>query len=338
MSATWNPSSSQYELVLEKAGEKVKEEYEILVSAIGAFSTPSKVGIPGLDTYGGQVIQSVYWPEELGLLQLKGKKVVVIGNGCTGTQLITALSKEPTIEVIAVSRSVRWLVPGPTKEGPHTIQWTRLQKFLYSIPPFRWLARLSVYLFMEMYWILFAKEDKRIPLAKKIQRKFAAFMFDSAPQEIRDKIVPDYPLGSNRITFDGGYLNALNQPNVTPVIGTVQHVENDSIVLSDGKKYQADYIVLATGFDTAAGLNINGREGYNMLGKSDNLRYYHGIAIPGFPNFFSLQGNNSTAGHFGSLFHLEVQAEYIASLLSKSFEGGNNVIEVKEESTKQYNE
>ncbi|OCF74641.1 hypothetical protein I204_05021 [Kwoniella mangroviensis CBS 8886] len=334
ISSTWNPSTSKYNLVLSKGGEQVQEKCTHLISAIGAFSTPSKIDIPGIDLFNGKIIQPIYWPEELGLDELEGKKVVVIGNGCTGTQLITALSKRPSIQIVAVSRSVRWLVPSPAKEGPHTTQWTTTQRFLYSVPPFRCLARLGVYLFMEMYWILFTKEDKRLPIARKIQKKFATFMYDSAPEGLKDKIVPDFLTGSPLM----GYLNALKQPNVTPICGILQRIESEGIVLGNGKRYGADYIVLATGYNTAASLNIQGREEYNMTGKRDNLEYYHGMAIPGFPNFFSLQGNNSTAGHFSSLFQLEVQAEYIASLLSKSSKLGNVVIEVKEDSTKRYNE
>ncbi|WWC91776.1 uncharacterized protein L201_006723 [Kwoniella dendrophila CBS 6074] len=121
-------------------------------------------------------------------------------------------------------------------------------------------------------------------------------------------------------------------------IDTLVVVDSDGISIENGKKYQADYIVLATGFDTAASLEREGRDGNMMRGKKDHLRYYHGIAIPGFPNFFSLQGNNSTPGHFSALFQLETQATYIASMLSQSLTEGDAVIEVNAKATENYNQ
>ncbi|WWC61864.1 uncharacterized protein I303_104449 [Kwoniella dejecticola CBS 10117] len=338
-SASWDPSDSTYKLILEnRDGTEVKVNHQYLISAIGSFSSPSRANIPGLQDFEGEIIRSWSWPEELGLAELRGKRVAVLGNGCTGTQLITVLSRDPEIEVIAISRSVRWLKPGTTKEGPHTVKWSKVQSFLYSIAPFRWVARLGVFLTMETYWIGFAKKSILTPIVRKAQNRVARWMSTSAPEKLREKIVPDYPVGSNRITFDGGYLNALNQPNVTAVLDAVQQVKGSSLILQSGQEFQADCIVLATGFDTAASLNVQGREGHLMAGKRDHLEYYHGIAIPGFHNVFSLQGNNSTAGHFSSLFQIEVQAEYIASLLAKTGQQDAKVIEVKESSTKEYNE
>lgn len=87
---------------------------------------PSYPDVPGLREYKGRVLHTSTWPAELeDVKTLKGKEIMVVGNGCSGyveagavegrqtdsrVQLVAALSKEPDIKVIPVSRSQHWIV------------------------------------------------------------------------------------------------------------------------------------------------------------------------------------------------------------------------------------
>jgi cation diffusion facilitator CzcD-associated flavoprotein CzcO len=83
--AFWNHSSNAYDLDLTLPdGSSRKVSPRILVSAIGGFSTPLWPEIQGLDTFKGLVVHTSRWPEDLKPEQLRGKKVAVVGNACSG--------------------------------------------------------------------------------------------------------------------------------------------------------------------------------------------------------------------------------------------------------------
>ncbi len=60
----------------------------------------------GEETFQGTVIHPARWPREG--INLKGKKVAVIGNGCSGTQIVCALSMDESIQLYPVIRNAQW--------------------------------------------------------------------------------------------------------------------------------------------------------------------------------------------------------------------------------------
>ncbi|KAK4683983.1 hypothetical protein P7C73_g6223, partial [Tremellales sp. Uapishka_1] len=128
----WQESTSNYLLGFSTPDKpELMLEADIIISAVAGFSVPHIPNIPGLDgfTGSGGVIHSARWPKDLKLEDLKGKRVVVVGNACTGfvlfvqqdceswlksegrVQLVTALASVPEIHVTAMARSAHWLVP-----------------------------------------------------------------------------------------------------------------------------------------------------------------------------------------------------------------------------------
>jgi cation diffusion facilitator CzcD-associated flavoprotein CzcO len=48
-------------------------------------------------------------------------------------------------------------------------------------------------------------------------------------------LVPDYPIGGKRMLISDDYYKTLNRPNVELVTTGIDHVEEDGIVLRDGR-------------------------------------------------------------------------------------------------------
>ena len=63
-------------------------------------------------------------------------------------------------------------------------------------------------------------------------------------------------MGSKRFVFEDGYFAALNKDNVTPLWGAVTAVNENGFVLDDGRTFDADYVVLSTGFDIEVGMRM----------------------------------------------------------------------------------
>ena len=82
ISATWNTANNVWHIVVENqlTGQRQEVKAEILVSAIGYLMSPKLPKILGLAEFQGDVFHSNNWRYDV---SLAGKKVAVIGNGCT---------------------------------------------------------------------------------------------------------------------------------------------------------------------------------------------------------------------------------------------------------------
>ena len=109
-------------------------------------------------------------------------------------------------------------------------------------------------------------------------------------------------------------------------------------------EYPADVLVIATGFDVIRFLTsfeVRGRAGRSLreVWDDDDARAYLGLAIPGFPNFFSLYGPNLQPGHGGSImFVIEMQMRYIMDLLRQMLNRGIGAVECRQDVHDEYNQ
>ena len=86
----------------------------------------------------------------------------------------------------------------------------------------------------------------------------------------------------------------------------------------------------------AAHLNVTGRDGARLdeVWADGNPFAYLGISVPGFPNFFCMQGPNTGLGHGGSaIFQSECQARHITSCIAAMIERRVPRVEVTEQAT-----
>ena len=91
-----------------------------------------------------------------------------------------------------------------------------------------------------------------------------------------------------------------------------------SHILVDGKEYELDCLIFATGFEVGttytrrAGYDIVGRDGMSLSQKwSEGLRTLHGLQTNGFPNCFFL-GFTQTAITISVPQALGEQADHVA--------------------------
>ena len=108
-------------------------------------------------------------------------------------------------------------------------------------------------------------------------------------------VVPDYPATGKRTLQDNGsWLRTLTRENVDLVRTGITRIEPDAVVTDDGARYDADFIVYATGFQANKMLwpmTIVGRGGEILSERwGERPSAYLGITVPGFPNFFCMYG------------------------------------------------
>ena len=110
-----------------------------------------------------------------------------------------------------------------------------------------------------------------------------------------EALKPWYRQFCKRPCFHDDYLAAFNRENVTLVDTNGQGVDaiTPKGVVVDGKEYELDCLIYATGFEV--GTDYTRRAGYNPVGQGEQslaeawrngMRSLHGMFVHGFPNLF----------------------------------------------------
>ena len=96
-SAQWDDAEKKWKTSVRVTGSKDAEfgdsytlTSDFLVSAVGQLNVPRYPDIPGVHTFKGRTMHSARWDWSY---DLEGKRIAVIGNGCTAAQIIPSLLK-----------------------------------------------------------------------------------------------------------------------------------------------------------------------------------------------------------------------------------------------------
>jgi cation diffusion facilitator CzcD-associated flavoprotein CzcO len=153
--------------------------------------------------------------------------------------------------------------------------------------------------------------------------------------ETRAKLTPDYSFGCKRPTFSNTYFPTFNRPNVRLETTPIGRIEADAVVTTDGRRTEIDTLVLATGFNlwdtNFPAFEVVGRGGKDLgtFWREHRFQAYEGVAVPGFPNFISLNSPYSYSG-LSYFTTIESQMRHMHRLLTETKRRGAEVFEVTE--------
>ena len=90
-------------------GQLIKHTSKIILCCQGGLVTPQQLIVPGIGTFKGEYLHSALWDHNV---SFKGKKVVVVGNGCSANQLVPALLRDYEPEsIVQIVRSKHYIMP-----------------------------------------------------------------------------------------------------------------------------------------------------------------------------------------------------------------------------------
>jgi cation diffusion facilitator CzcD-associated flavoprotein CzcO len=262
----------------------------------------------GRESFQGKAFHTKNWDHSV---DLKGKKVAVIGSGASGAQVIPAIA--PEVEQLHVfQRTPHWIMPRPDRV------FSERQRSLLRKPWAYNLLRRWIYWTFELRVIAFKYSKKALDFVSKNQ---AIKHIDSqiCDPKLRAKVTPDYTFGCKRVIMSSTLYPALCRENVTLQDQGIKSITATGIVTGDGQEIDLDVIVYSTGFDF-----IDGLISYPVIGKAGKKlhdfwqaypRAYLGTSVPDFPNLFMITGPNTGIGHTSALFVIEAQLLYIMSCL-----------------------
>ncbi|WP_052070744.1 flavin-containing monooxygenase [Rhodococcoides fascians] len=345
--ATWIEDDQQWEVVTRAAdGSTTVHRSRALVTALGVLNAPNMPNVLGLDTFAGDVVHTAEWRE----VDLRGKRVVVLGTGCTAVQLVTSIVDEVGALDVVV-RTPHWIVPEKAVENdvpdgerwamrhlPFYQNWFRLRAF--------WLASDNLYAIprIDPEWA-----ENHLSVSKvndSVMQTSLRYLRDSLSDrpDLIEKLTPDFRPYGKRIVKDPGFFAALKRDNVTLHRASFESVRPDGVVTTDGTFIPADVILLATGFtvEFATSLNIIGRDGARLADvwkNGDDPRAYLGIHVPKFPNLFVTAGPNAAPNHgAGHNITSEEHVHYIVECLQYLVEHEYSSMDVRVEAMNRYND
>ncbi|RMJ26920.1 monooxygenase [Aspergillus sp. HF37] len=105
--ATWHDARGQWEVQLEKDGDRFSDWCHVLINGSGVVNKWKYPAIPGIDEYKGTLTHSAHWDPSI---RWEDKTVAVIGSGASAVQLLPQLVNGSK-STVCFARNPTWVVP-----------------------------------------------------------------------------------------------------------------------------------------------------------------------------------------------------------------------------------
>lgn len=296
-------------------------EADLLVTACGQLSVPKAPSLPGLEDFKGPAFHTAEWRHDV---DLAGKRVALIGTGCSAIQVGPAIQPE-VAQLDVYQRSPGWTLA----KGDHEYSGF-LRTAFRRLPVLHRLDRASVYAFQDLAAAAFTRHRWLLPLFRMLgMRQIKSAISDP---ELRRRVTPTYEFGCKRVMLTDDWYPTLTRDNVELIAGGIEAVTESGIRDTAGVERPADAIVLATGFashDFVAPMEIVGSEGLALESAwAEVARAYLGLSVPGFPNMFLLYGPNTNGGSGSVVNTIECGVGHLLAALGEMERVGASRIEI----------
>ena len=278
-----------------------------IVLGLGGLHHIKWPDLSGRESFRGTLIHTAQWPADL---DLRGKRVAVIGTGASAAQTVPAIvDRVQSLHVF--QRTPTWILPRPDVGIP---AWVR--RVMAMVPPLRLMLRAAVFVWLELLSIGLRKPWTAGWARWLARRQLRRQVTDPA---LRARLAPAFPIGCKRVLFASDYYPALQQPQCRLVTDSLDAFTPTGVRLDGGSELDFDVIVCASGFDPRAAIDridIRGRDGMRLADLWKERPVSHlGITTVGMPNLYFLLGPNTALGHNSVLYMIETQVRHVLGAL-----------------------
>jgi cation diffusion facilitator CzcD-associated flavoprotein CzcO len=345
-SATFDQENNRWEVVTN-TGETIRARF--VVATLGLLSVPLYPPVPGREKFAGEAYHTGEWPDGV---DLKNKRVAVVGVGASGVQVVTAIGKADEVaEMTVFQRTANWCSPlrnrpitpeeqAKLKTSMKELHHSSSNSFagflsydLEALPPWQEHTPEQRRAHFEKIWALqgFAKfyaNYSEFRTSPELNDEFCGFIADTIRERVKDPetaetLIPkDHRFGEKRPPFEDGYYEVFNKDNVALVdlLKTPMVEITERGIKTTEQEFEFDVIIFATGFDAITGPynQIDIRAGDTTLKEAweHGLLTNHGIQTPGFPNLLFGYGPHSPGGNVPRC--AEPQIHFVTELLVKA--------------------
>ncbi|MFG6402957.1 flavin-containing monooxygenase [Microbacterium sp. P04] len=308
-----------------------REQFEAadLVLACGRLSEPHVPAIDGLETFPGPLFHSARWDHDV---DLAGARIAVVGTGASAVQLVPELAQRGAT-VTLFQRTPAWIVPRGGRA------FTDAEQRRFSEHPGE-LARLRAELYAEGEARFASRSGDAAASAAARQSALDHLAAQVPDPALREALTPDYDFGCKRVLLSDTFYPAVSSEGVTLEASALAAVDGSTLVAASGRTYDADVLVLATGFAASeqpyADL-VRGEDGITLAKHwSEGMTSFASTVVTGFPNLFVLNGPNASLGHNSAVLMAEEQAAYVVRALAEQRRRADGVLRLRAAAERAY--
>jgi cation diffusion facilitator CzcD-associated flavoprotein CzcO len=355
--AHFDEAAGEWAVTLE-TGETSRARF--LFTAVGVLSAHTMPNIPGVASFEGEAYHTARWPHSP--VDLRGKRVGIIGTGATAIQTIQTIGKDVK-HLTVFQRTPNWAAPLHTR--PITEEEQRDIKARY--PEIFERCRQTVGCFIhtpdrrktfdvppeerEAFWEKLYSEPgfgiwmgnfRDMLIDKAANDAISEFIAKKIRQRVKDpkvadKLIPkNHGFGMRRVPLESGYYEVFNQDNVLLVDlneTPIERITPKGVRTSD-REYAFDFLIYATGFDGVTGafdrIDIRGSGGRRLKDAWAEIpRTFLGMQAEGFPNMFMVVGPHTARGNIPR--GIEQNVEWLTDLVRYMRERGLTRVEPRPE-------
>ncbi|KAJ3894842.1 cyclopentanone 1,2-monooxygenase [Lentinula edodes] len=337
-----------------------------LVLCIGFAAKAYVPDLKGIESFQGISHHTAKWPEEG--LDLKGKRVGIIGTGASGVQVIQEIAED--VEQLTVFQrtpnyalamrqskldksgqdKMKVLYPAIHKHRRETSFGYRYQPFpknLFDTTPSERLLHFEeqwalggFHYLIHNYADIGVNQAANDEVYEFWKNKVRERLHDPDVQEKLAPSIPPHPFGAKRPSLEQNYYEIYNRPNVKLIdLGqsSIVEVTPNGILTADDIEHKLDVIIFATGFDSVTGgitqIDIRGLGGKSIKDKwAEGIATNLGLATAGFPNMFFMYGPQSPTGENP----IEIQGDWIVNCIEHMMSNELTCINAQEEAEKEW--
>jgi len=346
-------------LVTTANGQIIDTQY--VIACCGMLSAPLTDRFKGQASFKGEIHHTALWPKEG--VDMKGKRVAVVGTGATGIQVIQSIAPEAELLKVFV-RTPEYVIP--MRNDKYTAedweQWgtqfhelkERVQgtfagfDYDFDSPAWHDLSQVQRKEILEQRWDegslslwlasfpeIFFETEASEEVSEFVREKMRARL--NHDPELCDLLIPtDYGFGTHRVPLESQYLEVYLRDNVKAVncrTSAIEEITPEGIKTADGIVHKVDIIVLAVGFDAGSGalsrIDIRGRDNRSLKEQwQEEIRTAMGLQVHGYPNLFTTGAPLAPSAALCNMpTCLQQQVDWITGLISHAKESQMGVVE-----------
>ncbi|MEA2396396.1 MAG: putative flavoprotein involved in transport [Solirubrobacteraceae bacterium] len=248
-SARYDEEAGEWLVVVERDGADITLRPKQLVMATGMSGKPNVPEIPGMDVFKGDQHHS---SQHLGPDAYRGRKAVVIGSNNSAHDICAALW-EVGADVTMVQRSSTHIVRSDTlmdiglsalysEQAVQAGVTTEKADMIFASLPYRILHEFQIPLYDQM-------RERDADFYDRLEK--AGFQLDWG--EDGSGLFMKYLRRGSGYYIDVGASELVANGDIKLAPGTVGHLTEDAVVMTDGTELPADLVVYATGYGSMNG-------------------------------------------------------------------------------------
>ena len=357
-SAHYDEERGRWDVETE-AGERIDTQY--LVACCGMLSAPLTERFPGQSTFRGEILHTARWPKNG--VDVKGKRVAVVGIGATGIQVVQTIAPEVGSMKVFV-RTPQYIVPmnNPKYTQEDWDRWssqfhelkkrvhTTFAGFHYDFENRPWAEMTpaerndvlehfwkegSLAMWLATFPEMFFDEQVSTVVSEFVRNKMRDRL--GHDPKLCDVLIPtDYGFGTHRVPLENKFLEVFLRNNVEAVNcrkTPIERIVPEGIQTADGRVHEVDVIILAVGFDAGSGalsrIDIHGRDGRSLREQwRQELRSAMGLQVHGYPNLFTTAAPLAPSAALCNMTTcLQQQVDWITGCIGYARDNGKQVVE-----------